>query len=278
MSYIYRYVDGSLDFHHSIDKKPCPDNFPMHAHEMYELLFFLSGNGRFMVEGCEYALEPGNLMLMRPSEAHKLKIQPDSPYERVAVHFSSDVVGGVDPKGELLRPFNDRPLGRQNLYQRSSFRSGYVHECLNSMETDINDNYYRRLSIATNLYPILTELREAFLFRQNESLQNPHNEMSHELVSYVNYNLTSGDLSLDKLSEQFLISKCQLNRIFKQATGSTVWDYILIKRVMTARQMLRSGQPAHKVSQECGFRDYSSFYRFYKKRFNVSPQEDRFKV
>jgi AraC-like DNA-binding protein len=271
----YQYIDKSLYFHHSVDMKPSQENFRMHAHEMYEILFFLSGNGRFMVEGCEYILEPGSMMVMRPSEAHKLKIQHDSPYERVAIHFSSDIVTSIDPNGELLQPFEDRPIGRHNMYQRASFRSSFIHECLNSMETNIQGDYYRRLAITTNLYPILTELKAAFLVKKNETLQNPYKDISHELIRYVNYNLTSNKLSLDSLAEQFLISKSQLNRIFKHATGSTIWDYVLIKRVMAARQMLRAGHPANEVSQACGFRDYSAFYRFYKKKFNVSPQEDR---
>lgn len=275
MGSIYRFADDFFDYHHSIDKKPCPDDFFMHAHERCEILYFLSGNGHYMVEGSEYVIEQGGFMLMRPSETHKLQIRPDSPYERIAIHFSPEVVGEIDPQGELLQAFEDRPLGQKNFYQRSSLNSGFIHECFNAMESDSTDDYFRNLAIKTYLYPILAEIRVAFLARKNEIFASTFQNISQELIKYINYNLTSSDLSLDTLSERFLISKSHLNRVFKQATGSTVWDYILIKRIMAARQMLRQGLAANEASLACGFRDYSAFYRFYKKRFHVSPLEDR---
>lgn len=275
MSKIYEFTDQTFFFHHSIDKKPNPQDFTMHAHEMCEILYFLSGNGRYRVEGSEYVIEPGSLILMRPSETHMLQILPDSSYERMAVHFVPAIVQGIDPRGDLLQAFESRPLGQQNMYSRSSINSELIHDCLKAMKTDSTDTYCRRLAIEANLYPILSEIRSAFLCGRNESSAGMHQDIVPEVIKYINYNLTSADLSLDTLSEHFHISKSQLNRLFKQAIGSSVWDYILIKRVMAARQLLRAGQPANEVSQACGFRDYSSFYRFYKKRFSVSPREDQ---
>ena len=49
----------------------------MHAHDMCEILYLLSGVGRYIVEGSEYTIEPGGMMLMRPSETHKVQMQPD---------------------------------------------------------------------------------------------------------------------------------------------------------------------------------------------------------
>jgi AraC-like DNA-binding protein len=142
------------------------------------------------------------------------------------------------------------------------------------MKAVLMDDYNRKLAIISYLLPTLQEIRLTFLQKQQEAIPAHNQDASQELVEYVNYNLTSNELSLDTLSEHFLISKCQLNRIFKQATGSTIWDYVLIKRMMAARQMLRAGKPALEVCQTCGFRDYSAFYRLYKKRFHVTPQED----
>jgi AraC-like DNA-binding protein len=275
MGNIYRYEDNLIYYHHSINKNPSPESFKMHAHDMCEILYFLSGSGTYMVEGSEYPIEPGSMMLMRPSETHKTQIQRDCTYERIAIHFSPEIVKPVDPEGKLITAFKNRPLGQQNLYQRSSFRSGFVRECLYAMKSDKDDDYNRRLSITTHLLPILSEIKIAFAAIQNEMDTNPYQDISRELVNYINYNLMSAELSLDTLSQHFLISKCHLNRIFKKVTGSTVWDYILIKRMMIARQMIKSGKPASEVCQACGFKDYSAFYRLYKKRFNVTPQQDK---
>ena len=275
MDYNYYYQDNQIIFHHSLSKNPDPDKFTMHAHKMCEILYFLSGSGKYIVEGSEYTIEPGSLMLMRQSEAHKVQIRPDCTYERIALHFSPSIIQQIDPEGKLLAAFKNRPLGQRNFYHRGSYRSGFVLECLNSMKSDTDDDYSRRLSIISHLFPILSEVNAAFITRQDETESKPYQNISRELVYYVNYNLMSPDLSLDSLCEHFLVSKCHLNRIFKNATGSTVWDYVLIKRMMAARQMLKSGKPASEVCQACGFRDYSSFYRLYKKYFNTTPQKEK---
>ena len=66
MGNIYCFSDGSAYFHHSADASPDPNAFTMHAHEMYEIFYFVSGRASYIVEGNEYRLESGSLMVMRP--------------------------------------------------------------------------------------------------------------------------------------------------------------------------------------------------------------------
>ena len=96
----------------------------------------------------------------------------------------------------------------------------------------------------------------------------------YEIIEFVNQNL-SGDLSLDAIAAGFYLSKSQLSRSFKKATGSTLWDYVLIKRLFLARSLIREGESISGACERSGFREYSSFYRAYKKRFGVSPNQDR---
>ena len=94
-----------------------------------------------------------------------------------------------------------------------------------------------------------------------------------ELVNFINRHL-SDNLSLEILSNHFYLSKSQLNRIFKVGTGTSIWEYILLKRLMGARNLIKSGVGVVKASQQFGFSDYSAFYRAYKKHYNVSPKSD----
>ena len=83
MATIWSYEENGINFTHGLDRHPRPEDYTMHAHEMHELYVFMGGIGTYMVEGHEYPLEPGAIMLMRAGEAHKLQIRPDKPYERI---------------------------------------------------------------------------------------------------------------------------------------------------------------------------------------------------
>ena len=42
-----------------------------HCHEYHEVIFFLSGEGRYVVEGKTYRLQPGDLLVISDREIHR---------------------------------------------------------------------------------------------------------------------------------------------------------------------------------------------------------------
>ena len=133
-----------------------------------------------------------------------------------------------------------------------------------------------RLVAATMLPAILSEIFRGYQRRQKEPQPDTRIPQTRirEILQYVNRHLYE-ELTLDDLCRRFYISKTQLGRLFRAATGSTAWDYILVKRLIRARQLILSGVPITEASMRCGFRDYSAFYRAYKKRYTTSPTADR---
>lgn len=94
------------------------------------------------------------------------------------------------------------------------------------------------------------------------------------ILQYLNLHLTE-PLSIDELAERFYISKFHMMRRFKEETGYTIHHYTAEKRLLLARQLLRSGQPAMEVCSRSGYQDYSTFSRAYRRRFGVSPSAER---
>ena len=270
---MYKYSDSFIDFHHSYDRTPKEEDFKLSAHEKNEIYYFITGKGSYFVEGTVYKLQPGCLMIMRAGEFHKLLIEPDLPYERMAVHFSSDLLRDVDPQGELLSAFIKRPLGSGNLFLPTEIGTGHIYECLKSIDSAGKDKYSRRLAVICNLYSILYEIKVASELRSSSRTKEPKNDIINEIIAYINANL-SGELSLEDICGRFFISKNHINRLFKSSTGTTVWDYIRIKRLYLAKELMAGGLTASAACQNSGFKDYSSFYRAYVSRFGVSPKKD----
>ncbi len=276
MPYIYASGSSSTTFAHSLDKVPNVDKHVMHAHDTCEILYVLSGEGQYLVESTVYTLQPGSVLLMRPGEVHKLQIDPSAPYERICLQFE---VGRLDafPTGdELLHAFIKRSLGCENLYTPDEFDSEFFHHCLRHIEATGGRHMFNFV-IENSLPALLAELYQAFYKRRKI---NPHAAESviqtrlQEILAYVNNHINE-NLSLDDLCQHFFISKTQLGRLFYNATGSTVWDYILVKRLIEARRLILAGIPITHAAQTCGFRDYSAFYRAYLKRYKISPAKDR---
>ena len=92
------------------------------------------------------------------------------------------------------------------------------------------------------------------------------------VLNYIN-NHYNEDLSLDLLANKYFISKYHLSREFNRLVGTSVYRYIVQKRLVIAKQLMSEGVPSTTVYQQCGFGDYSNFYRAFKAEYQISPKE-----
>lgn len=266
MAEYFHYSDGDIVMSYNLDNKPVPSDFSMHTHESYELYYFAGGSGIYRVEGTPYPLQKGDILIMRPAEAHYIDITENIPYTRLSVNFKPELIGGIDPSGRLLAPFDNRKIGSFNRYRAENFKSDAYKIFIKNITTDSPD---RRVQTITNLLPLLNEISLA-----SDSLSETEitKSLDSKIISYINRHLAD-DITLDDICKKYYISKTHLCRIFKKATASTIVEYITVKRLVMARQLILSGVPPTKVYLQCGFKDYSSFYRTYKKKYGVSPSK-----
>lgn len=266
---LFRYTESDFKITHTRTAHPL-DNMEMHTHGHYEVYFFLSGECHYLVEGTQYALSPGDIMIMRPFETHKCVVHSsDVPYERIICTVTEKFLLDISGGSSLLQAFRSRPLGVANHFCDLDFGHTLCSDSLQTMiqrEPDIS-----REEMISRVFLILCEIK-----RVTEQI-TPYTRtdtIANRIIDYVNSNLYT-PLSLEILSKEFFLIKSQINRIFKSNTGSSVGKYIAIKRLLSARQMIRAGESVATAASKCGYRDYSVFYRAYKNQFGVSPQKDR---
>jgi len=266
----YKYDDENLSFHYTLDALPDLKNeqFKMHTHRFNELYYCIRGKGLFCIEGTNYPLHAGDILIMRGAESHALEISCDEPYERMALQFDPEIIKKLGLL-ELLRPFEERELGKRNLFTPSDFSTPLYQMLLDGLAQKTENP---RMQIISMLIPLLNELKTAFDHKKDRDTEGGDGVVK-QIIDYINCHLAD-DLSLEHICERFYISKSQLCRIFKTAIGSGVWEYITIKRLMTAQQLIRGGTRSTKAADACGFKDYSVFYRSYRKYFGVSPKQD----
>lgn len=269
---VFRSPLPRLFFHHTVDPHPRDTDFQMHVHDEYEMFYLISGQVEYWVETAMYPLKPGCLLITRPMESHRIHILDDVPYERCCINFTPQCLEQIDPAGRLLVPFHNRPLGQNCLFSPDEMERIPMSSLISAICEETADPTCTPGRMLTYLYPLLSEVRRAFNDRAASSYNVPRTT-EELLVDFVNLHLYE-DLSISRVCEFFYMSPSQVSRLFKRATGTSLWDYVLFKRLTEARHMIREGAFARQAAEAVGFKDYSVFYRAYLKRFGVSPKRD----
>jgi hypothetical protein len=142
------YSDGDVVFHYDLDAHPVPESFTMHTHQMCEVYLFMNGKASFRIEGSEYKLERGDLLIMRPAEAHCIQVQPEHPYERLSMHFEPALFDRIAPEHRLLRVFMDREAGRFNRFSAAEFPDQNYRVLLSKL---LETEHHQRLDVISTL-------------------------------------------------------------------------------------------------------------------------------
>lgn len=245
---------------------PLIGNTVMHSHDFYEIYLFQDGKNDYLVEGNKYRLRKGDIMLMRRGELHINTIRTNATYKRSYIYFDITPLLAELNHLSLLDMFDKRSLGEYNHYRAKDFPENHWQEYFHAICNA--DTKEEKLCY---LLPLLNELNKCFpsLMRAPKSGEP---NLVLEICKYINSDL-SQSLSLEQLSDRFFISKTHINRLFKANVGTTVGQYIQLKRLFLAKELLQQGIHPTEVYSRCGFHDYTTFFRAFKKQFNYSPKE-----
>ena len=258
-----------FEIFHYRDKKPGSVN--MHYHDFYEVYFFLSGQVSFRVEGTRFDLMHGDLLLIPPMQMHQLQIEEDSAYERYVLwmdraYLQSLGAGEVDLTAcfasgspNHLRPSRIARAELGNLlerlvkefYSQNTGSSIYAHGLLQQFMVEIN----RLVSSAPK-----------------KDTQKEAPDLAEQILTYIG-NHYRENITLEALASEFFVSKYYLSHEFSHQVGTSVYRYVILRRLLMARELMAAGHAPGTVYQNCGFTDYTNFYRAFKSEYGISPRQ-----
>ncbi len=264
---------GSEDFQytHAVSYGTQEDEFCLHNHAMYELVYCISGDVVYLAEGVRYALAPNSLLIINPTVPHKLFICSDMPFERhiMYVYYS----GSASQMARLITQCQP-PLGQKRIGSSYFADVGELQHMLNQMSAagKSKDDSLRGL-IPIFAQALLAELIMIMRDKKPVKYSIGSSRTLDSLVLYLSQNFNQ-DLSLQQIADSFQLSRDYCNRLFHDAIGMTVMQYITYSRVLHAKQLLADGVPAAEAAALVGYKDYSCFFRAYRKITGRIPSED----
>lgn len=261
-------------FHYN---NPACCSCPPHQHDFFELFFLLDDHIDNIVEGMRYSLEPGSVMLVAPGQLHRPDVPgPARSVDRFVLWISTQYVRSItdalprlhyalwgDMTGRNLIQLDGENAAemRQLLFalHREDARPGADSAALSrSIIAQLLIYCARSIASRTDIAPHKAELRYREIMRVYE---------------HIVANLPDRNLTVSALAERFFMDKNTLTRQFKRQVGMTPGECIRRHRLEAVRRQIRLGAPMQQACAECGFSDYSAFYRAFRQAYGISPRD-----
>lgn len=256
-------------------REPRPTGVEVHHHDFYEVYYLLDGQVDYWVDGKMIRMQPGELLLINPQELHRPVLGAEKRnYERIVLWINRDYLENtVSPDGELSRCFNSDSLEHINLIRTTASERSMLTARMSELVREFYSPEYGSRQAAYGLFlQLMVQINR--MAQQSSRQQEETGQLSdlvQKTLQYIGDHLAE-PITLDNLAALFYVSKYHLSHTFTKETGISIYRYILLRRLMLARQQLLEGEPAGQVSRNCGFSDYTSFYRAFKSEYGISPR------
>ena len=242
--------------------------FDFHYHEFDKIVLFIGGKVTYTVEGREYVLKSGDILLVRHGDIHKPVIDPAEEYERIVIWMDS---GFLKSNHSLGKCFDTAAQRGSRLLRLPGEKQNRIFGVARAFIGDGESEFASGFMRDTLLFQLLILINRAII-SESETAEFVSDSRIDAVIEYINGNLFS-ELSVEKISCEFFISRYYLMHRFKELTGKTVLSYIQSKRLLHAASLLNGGLSAKEACYKSGYKDYSVFLKAFKKEFDTTPTE-----
>ncbi len=267
------YLNSDFRLFHLTDTKK--QDFEYHYHDFDKIIIFIRGSVTYRIEGCTYQLKPYDILLVGHNDIHKPDIDSSVPYERIIVYLSPGfLLAYRSDSYDLSTCFQKSKELHSHVLRIYSMEKSDLYRTLANLEyACTHEGYARDLYCQVVFLEFMIQLNRASLDNRVQYLPPVTGDRRILIImDYINSHLTE-EITVDTIAEACYISRYHLMHLFKGETGYTLFDYITEKRLAMARDLLKSGTPVTEACFRSGFKNYSTFFRAYKKHFHVSPSE-----
>ena len=273
---IHETVNYKKDTHLRLYMNNECEHYPPHWHTEIEILCPLDGGYSAICNHINYRLDTGDILFICPGTVHDLLAEPSGKRIIFQVGFGEcHGFGELETALSLLSPC-----------------------CLitSSGQAELYDRVYKRLLEITDLYLESPVMSETSIFarvfeiiallgrnysepsgepQHTPSYRSKYSEQMMGICGYISAHCAE-NLTLDQTAGMSGFSKYHFERIFKQYTGTSFYQYLTQKRLSMAEELLTDfSTTITEVAYRSGFSSGAAFARAFRLARQYTPSEYR---
>lgn len=249
------------------------DSMEQHFHNTHELIYVKDGVARFRIGSKTYTVGPHTLVFISRLEEHSVSVI-SAPYRRWWIRITGEQLAATVDDARLRTVFDRRSPDFCHAFDVSDTADDVEYIMVQIEAENEAPRSFKRHRIAALLQLLLISCYRS----KRDQFPLPAHHVSDTVLqvqAYLDAHF-SEDVSLEALAHDVYLSPSYLSHAFRDWTGYSPKQYLVLCRLSYARELLLT--TTHSVAQiavRCGFGDVNNFIRTFRKHTHTTPAEYR---
>lgn len=242
----------------------------LHQHDYFQIHYCISGDGTFFLDGQPLHMKENMCLLIHPNQPHELLPVRSGQLRIFDTKFyihDPAIYNAICSMPQFME-IPDPEFRELCTSIRNEWASNvpYSREMSNAIFQQILLLFLRKNTEYTSRIPFYKALEERI-----KNLTG----VEGKIAEYIQAHYLES-ISLDRLSSSLRYSKPYLCKVFRNATSTTINEYINFLRVKKAYDLICCTEKTiSEISLECGFSSIHYFSRTFHKIVGMSPSHTR---
>ena len=237
--------------------KPAVTGREFHSYD--EIVLFIEGDAQLVSKNIQIKLTPGSIILIPKEQFHQFVVTDNETYQRCILGFEE-----IPELQALVREVLTEVIVLPDPPNRMV---GIFKTLMQSAEKELSKCDQRLL-----MQSAVIQLLMVYRLSESESIRRyvTVSFLTQMALNYIDSNLEQ-ELQLSAIAGKLGVSVSTLSHRFRNDLSISVYRYISEKRLSAVRQYMERGMPLSVAAACSGFKDYSGFFRMYKKYYGEAP-------
>ena len=242
------------------------------------MIYYLkSGCGVAKIDGRTYNMNQGDVVVVSPTQLYMSQIADNVFHERLILHVNDSVSENfTDCRASLISALCEKIRKNGNYISAKTVEKLGIIRLFDEIfhflkSSDANGGL---MALCKSIELVLSVAGAEDSNIKNEAHKSP-SVLIKSIIEFIDRSFQE-DISLKSIAESFNYDVSYLSHLFKSEMGMSIWNYVIYKRISVVNSMVSAGCTVDKAYRTAGFKNYSNFFRIYKKYMSMTPSEFKY--
>ena len=271
------YSNATNNFHITRISSP-KEALNLHSHNYFQIYYMISGRVTHHLENSTADLTAGDIFILPPNQPHYIET-PAGEVDFYSLSFMSDYFQNVKEANKLILDFllylqTECPEKIEPKVSLSYEDTIFAKALFKRVLEEFSGNKPGKNEIIKESVSVLLSLFARVYFEKNAAalVAKENRQLVLHSVEYIK-NHFDEEITISEIIRRSAMSKTNFCILFHSVTGMPFKEYLNRYRIERAAELIAAGEKVSVAGNYCGYCDFSTFYRNFKKYVGISPSE-----